>query len=416
MIAGARRLREKEMEKRVQRLTAMAVTRASKPGLYPDGAGLYLRVNRNGSKSWAFRFTLNGKAREMGFGGLTKVSLADARKKAGDARLLLSEDRDPLAQRQDETEQRIAAKKLAVARAMTFDQCAEAYINAHEPSWKNDKHRQQWRNTLATYVSPIFGNLPVQDVDLDNVMKVIEPLWSKKTETARRVRGRIEVILDWARVRGYRTGENPARWRGQLDHLLPARSKIRTVKHHAALPYAEIGDFMRELRKMLGNSAAALEFLILTVARTSEIIYARWPEIDLKKQLWIVPPERMKSGREHRVPLSPAAIAALKRVEASKGDYLFPGRSSDAPLSNMALLMTLGRMNRGEITAHGFRSTFRDWAAECTNFPSEVVEMALAHSIEDKVEAAYRRGDLFDKRRRLMDAWADYCGTLSKTS
>jgi integrase len=397
------------MAKKIQLLTAMAVTHASKQGLYPDGAGLYLRVGRGGAKSWTFRFMLNGKSREMGLGGLTKVSLADARKKAIDARLLLSDGHDPLTHRQEEETRRAAAEKLSTARSMTFDKCAEAYISAHEASWRNDKHCQQWRNTLTTYVSPVFGSVPVQDIDIDLIMKVIEPIWSVKTETARRVRGRVEVILDWARVRGYRSGENPARWRGHIDHLLPARSKVQMVKHHAALPYSAIGAFMKDLRGMEGTSAAALEFLILTVARTGEVIGARWSEIDLKDSIWVVPAVRMKSGRDHRVPLSSAAIAVLNRMSGAKDSYVFAGQRSGAPLSNMALLMLLGRMNRGDITAHGFRSTFRDWAAERTNFPSEVVEMALAHAVEDKTEAAYRRGDLFDKRRRLLDAWADYC-------
>jgi integrase len=399
------------MARNIQRLSALEVTRASTPGLYADGAGLYLRVGRGGAKSWAFRFMLNGKAREMGFGGLTKVSLADARKRAIEARSLLGEGRDPLAHREDESQQRVAAEKLTAARSMTFDMCAEAYISAHEVSWRNEKHRQQWRNTLTTYVSPVFGSVPVQDIDIDLVMKAVESLWSKKTETARRVRGRIEIILDWAKVRGYRSGENPARWRGNLVHLLPARSKVRKVKHHAALPYTEMGGFMRDLREMEGTGAAALEFLILTVGRTGEVIGARWPELNLKSGVWVVPAERMKSGREHRVPLSPATIALVKRRPHAKDGYVFTARSPDAPLSNMALLMTLGRMNHGNITAHGFRSTFRDWAAERTSFPSEVVEMALAHVIEDKTEAAYRRGDLFDKRRQLMDAWAAYCAS-----
>ena len=401
------------MVQKIQRLTALAASRLNEPGLHADGAGLYLRVGRNGSKSWTFRFMLNGKAREMGFGSLHQVSLADARKKASDARLLLSEKQDPLTQRHLHDMQRAAAEKLATARSMTFDQCAEAYIAAHEASWKNEKHRQQWRNTLATYVSPVFGSIPVQDVDTDHIVKVIEPIWSKKTETARRVRGRIEVVLDWAKVRGYRTGDNTARWRGHLSHLLPARTKVRPVKHHAALPYNHIPSFMAELRKVEGTAAAALEFLILTAARTSEVIYARWSEVDLEKQVWIVPHERMKGHREHRVPLSAAATAVLKRMKQSQGLYLFPGRTADTALSNMALLMTLGHMNRGEITSHGFRSTFRDWAAERTNLPNEVVEMALAHAVENKTEAAYRRTDLFEKRRRLMNAWALYCGGSS---
>ena len=397
-----------EMVQKLQRLTALVVSRVSKPNLYADGGGLYLRVGRNGSKRWAFRFTLNGAAHEMGFGGLNKVSLADARKKASDARLLLSEGLNPLTHKQDRELARATAEKRS---PMSFDLCSEAYIGAHEIAWKNEKHRQQWRNTLATYVSPVFGQIPVGNVDTDHVLKVIEPIWGKKTETARRLRGRIEVILDWAKVRGYRTGENPARWRGHLSHLLPSRAKVRPVKHHAALPYAEIPEFMKELREAEGAAAFALEFLILTAARTSEVIYASWSEVDLKNQMWIVPAERMKAHREHRVPLSAAAMTVLGRAKDQKGDYLFPGRTPGTPLSNMALLMLLGRMNRGDITAHGFRSTFRDWAAEQTNFQNEVVEMALAHAIESKIEAAYRRSDLYEKRRALMAAWADFCGS-----
>jgi integrase len=394
------------MVQKLQRLTALAVSRLSKPGLHADGGGLYLRVGRNGAKRWAFRFTLSNRPHEMGFGGLGKVSLADARKKASDARLLLSEGRNPLVHRQEIQTEHDAKEKT---RSRTFDQCAELYIAAHEIAWKNEKHRQQWRNTLATYVSPVFGSISVQDVDTDYVLKVIEPIWSEKTETASRLRGRIEAILDWAKVRGYRTGDNPARWRGHLLHLLPSRGKVRTVKHHAALSYTGIPAFMKELRETVGTASLALEFLILTAARTSEVIYARWPEVDLKHRTWIVPAIRMKAYREHRVPLSPAANAVVRKANELKGEYIFPGRTSGMPLSNMALLMLLSRMNHGDITAHGFRSTFRDWAAEETNFPSEVVEMALAHAIESKTEAAYRRSDLFEKRRSLMAAWADFC-------
>jgi integrase len=398
------------MSKEIERLSALAVTRMNKPGLYADGAGLYLRISRGGSKAWAFRFMLNGKSREMGFGSLQKVSLAAARKKAIDGRLMLSEGRDPLEHRREKEERQAAAEKLAAASSMTFDDCAEAYIRAHEAGWRNEKHRQQWRNTLATYVSPVFGKVPVQHIDVALVMKVIEPIWSGKTETARRLRSRIEAILDWAKVRGYCFGENPARWRGHLDHLLPARSKVRNIKHHASLPYVEIGAFMKDLRERDGASAAALEFLILTAARSGEVIGARWPEINLSTRMWAVPAARMKSGREHRVPLSPAAVTLLKRIRGVSDEYVFPGQSADVPLSNMALLMLLGRMNRGDITAHGFRSTFRDWAAERTNFANEVAEMALAHAVDNKTEAAYRRGDLFEKRRRLMGAWAEFCG------
>jgi integrase len=396
------------MARNIQRLTALAVTRTSKAGLYADGAGLYLRVGRAGAKNWTFRFMLSGKAREMGFGSLTKVSLADARKKANDARRLLSEGRDPLAERQDEEKQRAAADRLTAARSMTFDDCAEAYIRAHQPGWRNEKHCQQWTNTLKTYAS-MLGSVPVQDIDLDLIMKVIEPIWTTKTETARRVRGRIEVILDWAKVRAYRSGENPARWRGHLSHLLPVPSRVRAIKHHAALPHTKIGTFMKDLREIQGKSAEALEFLILATARTSEVISARWSEIDLKSKVWLIPATRMKSGREHRVPLSSAAVKVLQRIVAANREYIFPGQTSNGPLSSMAFLMLLGRMDYGDITTHGFRSTFRDWAADRTNFSRDVVEMALAHVIEDKTEAAYRRGDLFEKRRRLMEAWGKYC-------
>jgi integrase len=393
------------MAKKVERLSALAVAKANEPGLYPDGAGLYLRVGRGGAKSWAFRFMLNRKAREMGLGGLTKVSLADARRKATDARRLLADGLDPLTAKSERT----AAQRVEAARSMTFDQCAEAYIRVHEASWRNPKHRQQWRNTLATYVTPVFGSLPVADIHVAMVMKVVEPLWSAKPETANRLRGRIETVLDWAKARGYRAGENPARWRGHLDQLLPKKSKIRKVRHHPALPYDELGAFMKTLQGQPGTAAAALEFLILTAGRTNEVIGARWLETDAEQGVWNVPAERMKGGRDHRVPLSSAALAVLKRMQGLGGEFVFRGPKADRPLSNMAMLTLLGRMGRGDITAHGFRSTFRDWAAERTNFSNEVIEMALAHAIDDKVEAAYRRGNLFDKRRRLMDAWAEFC-------
>jgi integrase len=256
----------------------------------------------------------------------------------------------------------------------------------------------------------VIGKLPVQAVDTGLVMKVIEPLWAAKPETASRLRGRVEVILDWAKVRGYRQGENPARWRGHLDHLLPAKSKIRKVVHHAALPYAKAGAFMTVLRGQHGIAARALEFLILTATRTGETLGATWDEFDLEARLWTIPAARMKGGREHRVPLTEAAASVLESLqEARQSDFVFPGARQSRPLSEMALLMLLRRMGFGEITVHGFRSAFRDWAAERTTFPREVAEMALAHAISDAVEAAYRRGDLFDKRRKLMDAWAAYC-------
>jgi integrase len=391
---------------KLNRLTARKVATTTKPGLYADGGGLYLRVGRGGAKSWCLRYMLQGNAREMGLGGLLKVSLAEARRKAAALRALLVDKIDPLQRRQTEN----AAKKIEAARSMTFDDCARAYIKAHEVSWHNAKHRQQWQNTLVAYVSPKFGSAPVAEVDVGMVMKAIEPLWTTKPETAGRVRGRIEAVLDWAKARGYRDGENPARWRGHLSNLLPARTKVRAVKHHAALPYPEIGALMADLRAREGAAAAALEFLILTAARTGEVIGARRSEINFRARVWTVPAERMKGNREHRVPLSSAAMNALDRPKTEgPSEFLFPGTKVGQGLSNMALLKVLERMNRSDVTVHGFRATFKTWAAERSNFPRELIEAALAHVLEDKTEAAYQRGDMLEKRRRLMGAWAEFC-------
>lgn len=300
------------------------------------------------------------------------------------------------------------AEALERAKAMTFDQCAEAYIAAHRAGWKNAKHADQWETTLATYASPIFGSLPVADIDTGLVVKALSAIWESKTETATRLRGRIEKILDWATVSKYRQGENPARWRGHLENLLANPNKIAKVEHHPALPWREIGAFMVELRKQVGTAARALEFTILTAARSGEVRGAIWAEIDLDAGLWVVPADRIKMGKEHRVPLSASAIALLNELPR-EGDLVFPGAKENTALSDMSLTAVLRRMKRTDITVHGFRSTFRDWCAESTNFPREVCEHALAHSLPDKVEAAYRRGDLLDKRVQLMKAWAEYC-------
>jgi integrase len=395
------------MARKLNRLSAVEVKGIDAKGMYHDGGGLYLQVNAAGAKSWIYRFMLDGRAREMGLGPLIVISLAEARKRAAECRKLRLDGMDPIETRRAQRGQR----KLEAGRAMTFDKCATAYIEAHKASWKNGKHAEQWRGSLRNYASPVFGSSPVSAIDLALVMKALEPIWQTKTETASRLRGRIEAVLDWATVRGYRKGENPARWRGHLDKLLPARAKIQKVEHHPALPYDEIADFTAALREQEGIAARALEFLILTAARTGEIIGVRWNELDLDDKSWIVPGARMKAGREHRVPLSAAALAILKQMEEIReGDFAFPGGKKGKPLSNMAMLELLKRMGRHDLTTHGFRSTFRDWAAERTNFPREVVEMALAHTIESKVEAAYRRGDLFQKRRQLMEAWARVCG------
>ncbi len=394
----------------VNRLTVKEVTNKSKPGLYADGLGLYLQVSAYGTKSWLFRFMRDGKARKMGLGPVHTVTLAMAREKATEARRRLLEDVDPIEERKSVRQ----ARRLEAAKVMTFKQCAEKYIAAHQGSWKNAKHAAQWPSTLESYAYPVIGDLPVAGIDVGLVLKVLEPIWTDKPETASRVRGRVEAILDWARARGYREGDNPARWRGHLDKLLPARTKVAKVKHHAALPYAEIGDFMASLRGQEGVSPKALEFAILTATRTGEAIGALWSEIDLDGRMWTIPPERMKAGKEHRVPLSDRAVALLRSLPREKDNpHVFIGDKKGRGLSNMALLMTLRRMGHDDLTVHGFRSTFRDWTAEQTAYPQELCEMALAHTVSDKVEAAYRRGDMFQKRARLMQDWAKFCSEKS---
>ncbi len=394
------------MARTIGKLTALAVNQAKRRGYYGDGGGLFLQVSASGAKSWVFRFKDGGRLREMGLGPTHTVSLAEARQKALECRKARLDGRDPIEARRAER----MRLKFDAAKAMTFAACAERYIALHKAGWRNPKHAAQWPATLSTYVYPFFGLLPVQAIDVGLVMKAIEPIWVQKPETAGRVRGRIESVLDWATARGYRQGENPARWRGHLENLLPKKSKVRRIEHHAALPYAEIAVFMAELRKQEGVAARALEFAILTAARTGEVIGATWGEIDLDERLWTVPGERMKAGKEHRVPLSGAALAIVEEMrKIRRGDHIFPGPKEGRPISNMAMLMLLRRMDRGDLTAHGFRSSFRDWAAERTTFPAEVAEMALAHTVSDKVEAAYRRGDLFLKRRQLSEAWAKFC-------
>lgn len=396
--------------RRTERLTALQVKRATAPGSLPDGNGLYLQVGPNGSKSWIFRFKIQGRTRWMGLGPAHTVSLAEAREKARDQRRLLLAGVDPIEAR-DAEEKRLL---LEAARSRTFAECVTAYIDAHRDKWKNAKHADQWKSTLETHANPTIGHLPVAAVDTGLVTQVLEKIWKTTPETASRLRGRIEKILDWARVRGYREGENPARWRGHLEALLPARSTVRVVKHHPALPYSQLGSFMATLRTQEGDAAIALQLLILCALRTNEVIGARWTEFNLDEALWVIPKERMKIKKnDHRVPLSPQALAILtKRYDERSSEYVFPGRGH-SHMSNMAMLALLQRMGRRDIVPHGFRSTFRDWASEITNYPREVAEAALAHAIADKVEAAYRRGDLFNKRRSMMEAWANFCDTPS---
>jgi integrase len=375
--------------------------------MHNDGLGLYLCVADSGSASWLFRFKIDKKPRQMGLGSLDEVTLAQARELADNARRRAREGFDPL-------EERRAAKLSARAdrtRAMTFKQAAEAYIAAHRAGWTNAKHSNQWPQSLDAYVFPIIGDLHVAAVDLSLVLKVIEPIWPTKTATANRVRGRIEAVLDWATTRGLRHGDNPARWRGHLENVLPRKTKVAPVEHHEALAYAQIGAFMAELRRQENSAAPALEFMILTATRTSEARLARWNEFALPARIWTIPPQRMKSAREHRIPLSARAMEILERMAAvSQNAFVFPGRQGGA-LADNGMLLLAKKIGGPRMTGHGFRSTFRDWCAERSSFPHEVAEMALGHAVGDAVERAYRRGDLFEKRRQLADAWARYCAT-----
>ena len=342
----------------------------------------------------------------MGLGPFHTVSLADARHAAVLCRQSLLKKIDPIAARDAEH----ARQSLEAARPMTFLECATAYIKTHRSSWKNAKHADQWANTIKTYCGPVIGSLSVQEVDTGFVMKVLEPIWTEKPETASRLRGRIESVLDWATVSGYREGDNPARWRGHLENLLPSLNKKLRVKHHPALPFNQMGEFMGLLRVQEGVAARALEFLILTAARTGETIGAKWEEFDLKAGIWTIPASRMKAAVEHRVPLSKRALAIVQALNQIKqSDYVFSAQKEGRPITDMAMLELLKRMGKTGLTVHGFRSSFRDWASECTDFPQDVCEMALAHTIESRAEAAYRRGDLIEKRRSLMEQWAGHC-------
>jgi integrase len=398
----------------IGKLSAVEVARAKGPAVLHDGGGLYLRVSSTGSKAWVFRYQLGGKRRDMGLGPFPDISLAEARRRASDHRNQRRDGVDLLEAKAD----RRQAQRVATAKGRTFRECATEFIEKNRAAWRNAKHRQQWENTLATYVYPTLGELPISAIDAGLVVQVLDPIWTVKPETASRVRGRIEAVLDAATVRGFRQGPNPAQWKGNLAHVLPAPAKVRKVEHHAALPFDEMPAFLTALRTRTGMAARALEFTALTAARTGEALGARWAEIDLQAKVWTVPAARMKGGREHRVPLSDAVLGVLGDVQPlamqrnRKPDPsapVFPGPRRALPMSNMTMLMLLRRMKRDDLTAHGFRSTFSDWAAERTAYPREVVEMALAHMVVNKVEAAYRRGDLFEKRRQLMEAWARFC-------
>jgi integrase len=375
--------------------------------MYADGGSLYLRIAPGGSKQYVFRYIRDGRLHDMGIGPTHTLTLVEARERATEARKLLLDGIDPLQAKRA----RFAALRAADASTVTFRQCAEDFIKANEVKWTNAQHRREWSWSLRKYVYPILGSMPVAAIDTPLVLRVLKPIWEKTPESASRIRGRIENVLGWATVHHYRSGDNPARWNGLLEHALPSVVK---GDHHAALPYAEVPAFLAKLRQQTSVTAKCLEYIVLTAVRLGEAQKATWSEIDLNNRVWVIPGARMKSGKEHRVPLSPAALAILKDMhEVRHSDYIFPGsRQGYAMGKNQPGKLMKKLMGDAEMTVHGFRSSFRDWAAERTNFPREVAEMALAHAIPSAVEAAYRRGDLFEKRRRLMDAWADYCGKV----
>ncbi|MFN2337344.1 MAG: tyrosine-type recombinase/integrase, partial [Gammaproteobacteria bacterium] len=379
------------MATNIHRLKPRKVATAG-PGTYEDGAGLRLVVSERGARKWVLRFTIHGKRREMGLGSYPDVGITEARDKARAYRKMAKEDGiDP-----------IEARRAQPESIPTFTTCAARYIRAHRHGWKNAKHARQWVRTLKTYARPVIGAKTVDTVSTENVLKILSPIWTTKTETAKRVQGRVENILDYAAAHKYRDPLNPARWRGHLDKLLPKPTRVKKVNHHPAMPHGEVHAFMAELAASDSISALALRFLGLTATRTREALGAQWSEIDLEAAAWTIPAERMKARREHRVPLSDAAVAVLKAVPRVAGNpHVFPGNRHGRPLSNMALLQLMRGMgygvegSRGKYVPHGFRSSFRDWSGEVSSFPRDVAEMALAHAIENKVEAAYRRGDLF---------------------
>ena len=382
--------------------TAMEVKRLSKAGRHSVGHGVYLQIKPSGAKTWIFRYQLAGRRREIGIGSCSQVSLADARAKGKEYRLLLSDGLDPKVQRDK------VVQSNMLKQSWTFDMCAEEYIKHNSVAWKNKKHGQQWTNTLNTYASPVFGSLPVEEICNKQVLRVLEPIWYSKTETATRVRARIEKVLSWAIVQGFRDEPNPARWQGNLSEILPQARKISKQKHHAALSYKEAPIFMKELSGLETVTAQALKFTIATACRTNEVIEASWDEIDTKERVWTIPKGRMKSNRALRVPLNDLAMEVIGSLPKLDG-WLFPSVQAGKHISNLAMLKLLqGGLNRPDLTVHGFRSTFRDWCAETTNHPREIAEAALAHVVKDKTEAAYQRGDLLVKRRSMMKDWSDY--------
>jgi integrase len=387
------------MARKINQLTTRAVAAITRDGRHADGGGLYLKISPNGGRRWVFLYRWHGKPTEIGLGSARDVPLARARELASHARAKLAQGRSP-----KET-------RYAPAGSL-FGYCADRLIEAMQPSWRSRRHALAWKRSMH-HEAAALRRLPVDRVTTDDVLSVLKPLWNAMPETASRLRGRIERVLDAAKAQGLRNGENPARWRGHLAQLLPKPATL-TRGHHAAMSYADVPAFMNRLQAREAVAAKTLEFAVLTAARSGEALGARWDELDLDRAIWTIPGPRMKTGREHRVPLSERAVAIVKVMEECRnGDLVFPGQKPDRPLSPMSLTLVLRRMKVDGATVHGFRSAFRDWAAECTHASSEVCEAALAHTIRNQVEAAYRRGDLFDKRRQLMDAWASYCATAA---
>ncbi len=399
------------MPRTLRKLTDRQVKNAKGRQRIGDGGGLWLQVGPTGTKSWLFRFTRNGKAHAMGLGPYPDISLARAREKAAETRALLAEGLDPLVHRRE------LAREQQKAIGRTFEKVLDEFLAAKRHEWRNAKHATQWRNTLVQHAAPLMSR-PVAEITTSDVRDVLLPIWTVKTETATRVRQRIESILDFASALGFRDGPNPARIKGNLESALPAASKIRKVRHHPALHWKDLPEFMGELVSQEGIAPLALQFTILTAARTSEVVNARWEEIDADNAVWAIPGERMKAGRPHRIPLSPQVAKIVEELELAglSPTWLFPGMNPKRPLSTAGMSAVLKRMGRTDITVHGFRSTFRDWCAEATNFPRDLAEKALAHVLKDRTEAAYQRGDSLEKRRQLMGTWARYaCGGRSET-
>lgn len=395
------------MAKLIKQLTDLKVKKLTKTGSYPDGEGLYLQVRPSGAKDWFYRYQVGSKGKKRGLGPYPTISLEKAREDAHECRILRNNNIDPI-----EHKKTLACQEaLEKTKAITFKECALAYINTHKMGWKNRKHEAQWGNTLETYAYPVIGSIAVKDVDIDLVMKILEPIWHVKTETASRVRQRIENILDWATVRKFRQGDNPALWRGRLNKLLPERNKVQKPQHFIAMDYRILPAYFQLLRLKNTVASKSLSFTILTASRSGEARLATWSEVDTNAKTWIIPDGRMKAGREHRIPLSREAIQILKEMEPFKrstDDLIFPGLAKGKAISDASLLK-LVKQTDSTLTVHGFRSSFRDWCAEHTSYPREVAEAALAHTLKDKTEAAYQRGDMFEKRRKLMESWTDYC-------